>query len=162
MPRRLPRWGPRCVDFSSAAPLFRSVSLCCHSSFDRVLPFTSQFLKNDDCGVIYGHAAKDYGAMEAAIAALPDVRMIHSVKAPDLGAADAPKVCQFRRVAKDLLDTWPDTMRLLDTANDEAFLSEVGPGFFSDLDMCVCMSIVNVNVNVHVARPSPLPQLSFT
>ena len=26
-------------------------------------------------------------------------------------------------------------MRLLDTANDENFLSEVGPGFFSDLDM---------------------------
>eukprot|EP01045_Picozoa_sp_COSAG04_P035910 COSAG04_NODE_8504_length_965_cov_1.008083_1_plen_158_part_10 len=26
-------------------------------------------------------------------------------------------------------------MRLLDTANDEKFLSEVGPGFFSDLDM---------------------------
>eukprot|EP01050_Picozoa_sp_SAG11_P011482 SAG11_NODE_1217_length_5498_cov_3.519444_3_plen_196_part_00 len=97
----------------------------------------AEFVKNDDCGVIYAHAAEDYGAMEQAIAAVPHVEMIHSVKAPDLGPADAPKVCQFRRVGKDLLDTWEDTMRLLDTANDERFLSQVGPGFFSDLDMLV-------------------------
>jgi hypothetical protein len=30
-------------------------------------------------------------------------------------------VCQFRRVAKDLLDTWENVLRLLDTANDGAF-----------------------------------------
>jgi hypothetical protein len=116
--------------------------------------------------VTYANAAKDYGAMQDAIAALPDVEMIHSVKAPDLGPDnapkvrlsvcvsspclpvspslslslssvpnDAPKVCQFRRVAKDVKDDWCDIMRLLDTANDERFLSEVGPdkGFFSDL-----------------------------
>jgi hypothetical protein len=87
----------------------------------------------DDCGVIYANAAKDYGAMQDAIAALPDIEMLHSVKAPDLGAKDAPKVCQFRRVAKDVKDDWCDIMRLLDTANDEQFLSEVGQGFFSDL-----------------------------
>lgn len=63
------------------------------------------------------------------------VEMIHNVKAPDLSAADAPSVCQSRRVAKDLKETWPDIMRLLDTANDKAFLDRVGPGFFSDLDM---------------------------
>ena len=95
----------------------------------------AEFLKNDDCGVVYAHAARDYGAMQRAIAALPGVAMIHSVKAPDLGPTDAPRVCQFRRVAKDLKDTWQDTMRLLDTANDESFLQRVGPGFFSDLDM---------------------------
>ena len=87
----------------------------------------------DDCGVIYANAAKDYGAMQDAIAALPDVEMIHSVNAPDLGSKDAPKVCQFRRVAKDVKDDWCDIMRLFDTSNDEQFLSEVGPGFFSDL-----------------------------
>lgn len=37
------------------------------------------FLKNDDCHVIYAHAAQDYGAMEAAIAALSKP-MIHNVK----------------------------------------------------------------------------------
>ena len=95
----------------------------------------AKFVKNDDCGVIYADAAKDYGAMERAIAAVPNVTMIHSVKAPDLRPADAPHVCQFRRVAKDLKDTWEDIVRLLDTANDEEFLSIVGPGFFSDLDM---------------------------
>jgi alpha-galactosidase len=95
----------------------------------------AEFLKNDDCGVVYAHAAQDYGAMQKAIAALPGVAMIHSVKAPDLGPIDAPHVCQFRRVGKDLKDTWQDTMRLLDTANDESFLSKVGPGFFVDLDM---------------------------
>ena len=40
----------------------------------------AEFLKNDDCGVVYADAAKDYGAMERAIAAVPDVTMIHSVK----------------------------------------------------------------------------------
>lgn len=40
----------------------------------------------------YADAAKDYGAMQDAIAALPDVEMIHSVKAPDLGPDNAPKV----------------------------------------------------------------------
>ena len=40
----------------------------------------------------YANAAKDYGAMQDAIAALPDVEMIHSVKAPDLGPDSAPKV----------------------------------------------------------------------
>ena len=91
------------------------------------------FCAQDDCGVVYANAAKDYGAMQDAIAALPDVKMIHSVKAPDLGPTDAPKVCQFRRVAKDVKDDWCDIMRLLDTANDERFLSEVKQGFFSDL-----------------------------
>ena len=71
--------------------------------------------------------------MQDAIAALPDVEMIHSVKAPDLDPQDATNVCQFRRVAKDVKDDWCDIMRLLDTANDARFLSEVGPGFFSDL-----------------------------
>ena len=63
----------------------------------------AEFVKNDDCGVVYAHAAQDYGAMEKALAAVPGVRLIHSVKAPDLGAKDAPKVSQFRRVGKDLL-----------------------------------------------------------
>lgn len=92
--------------------------------------------------MVYAHAAADYGAMQTAIAALPSVSMVHSVKAPDLSAADAPKVCQFRRVAKDLKMDWEDTMRLLDTAMDGSFLDIVGPGFFSDLDMlevrCYC------------------------
>lgn len=73
------------------------------------------------------NAAKDYGAMQQAIASLPNVAMIHSTKAPDLSAADAPHVTQFRRVAKDLLDDWEDVMRLLDTANDADFLNVVGP-----------------------------------
>ena len=76
--------------------------------------------------VVYANAAKDYGAMEKAIAAVPDVAMIHSTKAPDLRGVDAAAVTQFRRVAKDLLDDWSDVMRLLDTANDEEFLSRVG------------------------------------
>ena len=63
----------------------------------------AEFVKNDDCGVVYAHAAQDYGAMEKTLAAVPGVRLIHSVKAPDLGAKDAPKVSQFRRVGKDLL-----------------------------------------------------------
>eukprot|EP00729_Bicosta_minor_P007082 gene7082-31882_t len=87
----------------------------------------AEFLKNDDCSVIYANAAKDYGAMQQAIASLPNVAMIHSTKAPDLSAADAPHVTQFRRVAKDLLDDWEDVMRLLDTANDADFLNVVGP-----------------------------------
>jgi alpha-galactosidase len=95
------------------------------------------FLKNDDCRVKYSDAAKDYGAMQRAIAALPAVAMIHSTKAPDLGPVDAPKVTQFRRVGKDLKDDWQDVVRLLDTANDERYLqlSGQGQGFFSDLDM---------------------------
>eukprot|EP00040_Diaphanoeca_grandis_P016624 m.86054 g.86054 ORF g.86054 m.86054 type:complete len:571 (-) comp25922_c0_seq1:158-1870(-) len=93
------------------------------------------FIKNDDCRVIYADAAKDYGAMETAIAAIPDVEIIHNVKAPDLGPADAARVCQFRRVGKDLKDDWEDVVRLIDTANSEPFLSIVGEGFFSDLDM---------------------------
>ena len=48
----------------------------------------ASFLKNDDCGVVYAHAAQDYGAMERAIAALPRHRMLHSVKAPDLSPKD--------------------------------------------------------------------------
>eukprot|EP01052_Picozoa_sp_SAG31_P011836 SAG31_NODE_680_length_12881_cov_35.655453_6_plen_136_part_00 len=41
----------------------------------------AEFLKNDDCGVVYARAAADYGAMERAIAALPAPYQIsHSVK----------------------------------------------------------------------------------
>ena len=63
------------------------------------------------------------------------------ISVADQSPDDAPKVCQFRRVAKDVKDDWCDIMRLLDTANDERFLSEVGPdkGFFSDL---VCPAFV--------------------
>eukprot|EP00054_Salpingoeca_dolichothecata_P021598 m.138683 g.138683 ORF g.138683 m.138683 type:complete len:461 (+) comp24042_c0_seq1:349-1731(+) len=96
----------------------------------------ADFLKNDDCHVNYSHAFQDYGAMEQAIAALP-VPMLHNVKAPDLNASVAADVCQFRRVAKDLKNTWQDMVRVLDTGTDEGFQAAAGPAksFFNDFDM---------------------------
>lgn len=47
---------------------------------------------------------------------------------------------QFRRVAKDLKNTWPDMLRVWDTAMDEEYLQHVGHNFFSDLDSLeVCL-----------------------
>ena len=87
--------------------------------------------------------------MQKALANVPVVPIMHSVKAPDLSAVDAPKVCQFRRVGKDVHDTWEDIVRSIDTANSESFLSQVGKnnGFFSDLDMLEVGNPGNCKVN---------------
>ena len=63
-------------------------------------------------------------------------------------------MCQFRRVAKDLLDDWQDVVRLLDTSNDERFLSRVGPGFFSDLDMLEVDNPGNLGTKFPGQRPN--------
>jgi hypothetical protein len=98
--------------------------------------YGADWLKNDDCHVVYARAEEDYGAMEAAIAA-QGRPMLHNVKAPDLTPAQAQSVSQFRRVAKDLKNTWQDMVRVLDSGYDPAYLSLVGPtnNFFSDFDM---------------------------
>ena len=73
--------------------------------------------------------------------------MIHSVKAPDLGPADAPLVCNFRRVGKDLKDTWEDVVRLLDTGNDErcvktkCHVAARIPPLPLSVYLCVCASV---------------------
>ena len=97
--------------------------------------YGADFIKNDDCGVVYARAAADYGAMQAAIAAAPRA-MMHNVKAPDLPAAASAAVCQLRRVGKDLKNTWGDLVRVLDTGTAPAFGALVGPGrgFFNDFD----------------------------
>ena len=53
--------------------------------------YGADFLKNDDCGVIYAHAYHDYGAMQRAIASVRRP-MIHNVKAPDLPANESVQV----------------------------------------------------------------------
>lgn len=65
--------------------------------------------------------------------------ILHDVKAPDLTPQEAVNVSQFRRVAKDLKNTWWDMVRVLDTGDDDSYLSVVGPSnsFFSDFDMLV-------------------------
>lgn len=65
--------------------------------------------------------------------------ILHDVKAPDLTPQQAVAVAQFRRVAKDLKNTWFDMVRVLDTGDDNAFLDMVGPehGFYSDFDILV-------------------------
>eukprot|EP00045_Choanoeca_perplexa_P004816 m.40830 g.40830 ORF g.40830 m.40830 type:complete len:115 (-) comp12782_c0_seq4:267-611(-) len=84
--------------------------------------------------VIYSHAFADYGAMESALAAVQRP-ILHNVKAPDLTGDQAIQVGQFRRVAKDLKNTWFDMLRVWDTAMDEEYLLHVGKdNFFSDLD----------------------------
>ena len=96
--------------------------------------YGADFVKNDDCSVVYADAEKDYGAMQDAIAGTARP-MIHSVKAPDLPASSAPSVAQFRRVGKDLKNSWENVVRVLDTGTDESFSSIAGAGFFNDFDM---------------------------
>jgi alpha-galactosidase len=76
--------------------------------------FGADFVKNDDCGVVYADAFKDYGVMQEAIAKVPRP-MIHNVKAPDLPANESVQVSQFRRVGKDLKNSWENLVRVLDT-----------------------------------------------
>lgn len=96
--------------------------------------YGADFLKNDDCGVVYAHAVKDYGAMQRAIAEAPGQPIIHNVKAPDLPPSNARAVCQMRRVGKDLKNSWESMVRVLDTGNSRAFDDLVGSGFFNDFD----------------------------
>jgi alpha-galactosidase len=104
--------------------------------------YGADFIKNDDCGVIYAHAIKDYGAMQQAIAKA-DRPMIHNVKAPDLPANESAQVSQFRRVGKDLKNSWENLVRVLDTGTDAKFAKIAGPrnGYFNDFDMVpfVCL-----------------------
>lgn len=130
--------------------------------------YGADYVKNDDCRTIYSHAFQvgmaptaelrplfltyypplqlptttprfqDYNAMMVALE--KQVRpMLHDVKAPDLSPAQAVQASHFRRVAKDLKNTWHDMVRVLDTGDDKRYLSMVGPtnGFFSDFDMLV-------------------------
>ena len=64
--------------------------------------YGADFIKNDDCGVVYANAAQDYGTMQTAIASVTDRPMYHNVKAPDLPPQPAVNVSQFRRVGHDL------------------------------------------------------------
>eukprot|EP00937_MAST-01D_sp_MAST-1D-sp2_P008062 g8062.t1 len=98
--------------------------------------YGADFLKNDDCGVVYADAFRDYGAMQRAIDAVPRP-MLHNVKAPDLRPNETRAVCQLRRVGKDLKNTWQDMVRVLDTGTSTAFRDLVGPGngYFNDYDM---------------------------
>lgn len=96
--------------------------------------YGADFLKNDDCSVVYADAVKDYGAMQTAISALQRP-MMHSVKAPDLPASSAASVAQFRRVGKDLHNSWENLVRVLDTGTEDSFSAIAGPGFFNDFDM---------------------------
>lgn len=84
---------------------------------------------------------QDYGAMQDALSSV-DRPMVHNVKAPDLPASVAPSVAQFRRVGKDLKNSWENLVRVLDTGTDSSFsaLVEGGGGggkggFFNDFDM---------------------------
>ena len=98
----------------------------------------ADWLKNDDCHVTYANAARDYGAMERALAAVKNRSILHNVKAPDLNASAAPHVSQFRRVGKDLKNTWRDMVRVLDTGLDRQFLDAAtgnASNFFQDFDM---------------------------
>ena len=69
----------------------------------------AEFLKNDDCGVVYADAAKDYGAMERAIAAVPGVAMIHSVKVRELRVPPALSMVTHRghKGLKRENEAWP-------------------------------------------------------
>ena len=98
--------------------------------------YGADFIKNDDCGVVYANAYKDYGAMQAAIAAVARP-MLHNVKAPDLGANVTRSVCQLRRVGKDLKNSWENMVRVLDTGLSDPFneLVRAGNGYFNDFDM---------------------------
>ena len=96
--------------------------------------YGADFVKNDDCGVVYANAYRDYGAMQAAIAAV-DRPMLHNVKAPDLGPNVTRSVCQFRRVGKDLKNSWENLVRVLDTGLSAPFDDLVGNGYFNDFDM---------------------------
>ena len=51
----------------------------------RFAAYGADFLKNDDCGVVYANSVRDYGAMQRALAAVSRP-MLHNVKAPDLPA----------------------------------------------------------------------------
>eukprot|EP00041_Stephanoeca_diplocostata_P012494 m.209367 g.209367 ORF g.209367 m.209367 type:complete len:700 (+) comp18979_c0_seq1:97-2196(+) len=103
---------------------------------DTFAAFGADFVKNDDCRVVYANAVKDYGAMQEAIANAPRP-MLHNVKAPDLPAAAAPGVCQLRRVGKDIKNSFENLVRVLDTGMSDAFAAKVGPreNFFNDFDM---------------------------
>jgi hypothetical protein len=109
--------------------------------------YGADFLKNDDCHTVYADSVQDYGAMQAAIAAAPRP-MLHNAKAPDLPAASAAGVCQFRRVGKDLKNSWENLVRVLDTGTDRAFsdlvVPGVGNGYFNDLDMLEIGGAANV------------------
>jgi alpha-galactosidase len=98
--------------------------------------YGADFVKNDDCGVVYARAFQDYGAMQKAIAKTGRP-MIHNVKAPDLPANESVQVCQFRRVGKDLKNSWENLVRVLDTGTDADFAKLAGPknGYFNDFDM---------------------------
>ena len=91
---------------------------------DTFASYGADFVKNDDCGVVYANAALDYGAMQRAIASVARP-MLHNVKAPDLTPASAREVCQLKRVGKDLKNDWQDMVRVLDTGMDARFLNEV-------------------------------------
>jgi hypothetical protein len=73
---------------------------------------------------VYADAAKDYGAMQQAIASVARP-MLHNVKAPDLTPTSAVRVCQLKRVGKDLKNDWEDLVRVLDTGMDDGYLNEV-------------------------------------
>lgn len=99
--------------------------------------YGADFIKNDDCGVVYADAAQDYGTMQSAIASVTDRPMYHNVKAPDLPPQPAVNVSQFRRVGHDLKNSWQNVMRVLDQGTDLSFSRVAGPenGFFNDFDM---------------------------
>ena len=117
---------------------------------DTFAAFGADFIKNDDCRVVYADAVKDYSAMQRAIA-IADRPMFHNVKAPDLPPLQAAGVSQFRRVGKDLGNDWDDVMRMLDTGSDPRFAAQAGPanGFFNDFDML----FVGVPMNTKTAAP---------
>lgn len=111
------------------------------------------FLKNDDCRVVYANAVRDYGAMQRALARV-ERPILHAVKAPDLPPSAARAVAQMRRVGKDLKNSWSNVMRLVDTGVAPAFERLAGPGFFNDFDMLF--------VGVSEASPSGDAQLTET
>ena len=119
--------------------------------------FGADFVKNDDCHVVYADAFKDYLAMQDAIAQV-DRPMQHAVKIYDLNPATAPQVAQYRRVGGDLHNSWMNVMSMLDRG-DDAFFASVpgkGKGFFNDfggtsrrlLMRCVCAAVCHPRLQV--------------
>lgn len=114
------------------------------------------FLKNDDCHVVYADSVRDYGAMQRALAATSR-EITHAVKAPDLSADAATAVCHMRRVGKDLKNSWANLVRVLDTGVSPAFnalASGASVSFFNDFDMVRLVYLVRRTVKVTEGIPS--------
>ena len=92
------------------------------------------FVKDDDCVVPEGATAEeDYAKMSAAIRATGRP-MVFSVKQSE-PIELAPKICNMRRVGRDIKDFFYDMIREVDTNHEQGLAKYARPGFWNDMDM---------------------------